>query len=316
MTLLQTTGSERGAEAGRELEAGRLVERAVLASLVDGAGSGFVAERARREVGALERGPVRRALAMAVEGLDVADRGRVSHALVCYGGVLEERRRRLEAVEAFEAALDVDPESPELMLHAARAHRKAGNREAALALYRRVRLRGDARLRRFSEVGEALLDEFPDEALSRVLAEAESAGDEEAAGVALEERARLRRRGRTADAIEDYQAAALAYGDRGDRLRVTHALADVLLGCGDLAAAREALLGAVELADEGSRPHAVHRLRSVLRAQGDEVGLRRWRSTGASSLVSLMPAPRAASDACESSTRAAAVREWREALGA
>lgn len=194
-----------------------------------------------------------------------------------------------------------------------RAHRKAGARDAARALYARVRERGDGRLGRFSRLGEALLGESPEAGLAPVLDEAEATGEREVAAVALEERAGLRRHaGRAGEAAHDYAAAALRYDDRRDRLRVAHALADVLLGCGDLDGAREALGAALDQAvTAAERRHAVQRLRTLARLQGDQLGLRRYPPEGPAPLVSLMPR-RAPAPAAPS--MADALRSWRDAL--
>lgn len=311
--ILATTPGVDAGQRQRELETGRLVERAVRSRFGGAAGSPFLAKRAGADVAALEPGPARQALSRAVGGLERSEAcSELCAALVSYGGLLERHCQKEAAVEAFETALAVRPEDPELMLHAARSHRKAGGREAALALYRRVREKGDARLGRFSSLGEALLDAAPEAALGRVLGEAQSAGDREVAAVALEERARIHRgASRWSEAVDDLLASALSYDDRRDRLRVAHALADLLLAFGDLDGAREALAAALDLALPSERDHAIQRLRSIARAQGDEVGLRRWPPAGASTLVSLMPARRTGN---RGRSFAAVVQRWRDDL--
>lgn len=319
MIQLQTIGTEAPARPRqRELETGQLVGRAVRLRLSGSSGAGFLVRRAGADVAGLDSSGARRALSRTVEALDgrpdgwIGGCGELSGALVSYGGVLERHREKAAAVKAYETALAVRPDDPELMLHAARAHRKAGNREKALALYGRVRERGDGRLARFSLLGEALLGDRPEEALTRVLVEAEPAGQREVAAVALEERARLHRRAsRRAEAVDDLIAAAGFYDDRRDRLRVAHGLADLLLACGDLDAAREALVAALDLALPDERDHAVQRLRTVARAQGDELALRRWPPAGRSALVSLMPPARSSHRAASLAPR---VRRWRETL--
>lgn len=312
--LLQTIPTDAPArQREREIETGRLVERAVRLRLGGASGSDFVVRRAGADVASLASSGARRALLRAVEALDggVAGCGSLSGSLVSYGGVLERHREKAAAVAAYEAALAVRPEDPEVMLHAARAHRKAGNREQALALYGRVRERGEGRLARFSSLGEALLCAEPEEALTRVLSEVEP-GDREVAAVALEERARVRRRAsRWAAAVDDLIAAADFYDDRRDRLRVAHGLADLLLACGDMDAAREALAAALDLAVGDEQDHAVQRLRTVARAQGDELALRRWPPAGRSPLVSLMPPPRTTRGAASFAPR---VQRWRDRL--
>ena len=318
MTLLQTlpTSARTASVRTRELETGRLLERATRARLEDGQGARFLVARAHADVRGLDAGSARHALARAVEALEgeAPDRGELAGALVCWGGVLEAHHELEDAVRAFEAALAARPDALDVMLHAARAHRKAGNREAARALYGQVRERGDGRLGRFSRLGEALLGDSPESALAVVIAEADAAAEREVAAVALEERARLRRAaGRTPECVADYAAAGLRYEERRDRLRVAHVLADVLLASGDTEAAREALGAALELAASAAeRRHAVQRLRTLARLQGDELGLRRYPPEGPAPLVSLMPARRAA--AREAESMAPALRAWRDAL--
>jgi hypothetical protein len=177
-----------------------------------------------------------------------------------------------------------------------------------------VRERGDARLARFSALGEALLAELPVEALAEVLADSLAAGDREATAVALEERARLLRRdGRGGDAVLDLMDAARTYEDRRDRVRVAHALSDLLLARGDLAAAREAVAAAADLAGAADIQHSVQRLRAIARAEGDELGLRRWPSVGPSPLTTLMPVRRTAGGGPAASL-APALRRWRDGL--
>jgi tetratricopeptide (TPR) repeat protein len=316
MTLHQTTAAPAGTPSEtrvRELETGRLVERAVLTCAAGAPGAEFLVARAAAAVAALEPGGVRHTLERAVVACGGAspDRSAAAGSLVCYGGVLELHHQVEDAARAFDTALALRPEDPELMLHAARAHRKAGRRETALALYRCVRERGDARLGRFSALGEALLAERPVEALGEVLADAQAAGDRESAAVALEERARERRRaGLAAEAVTDLMEAAATYEDRRDRVRVAHALADLLLARGDVAGAREAVGAAAELSGSRDMHHSVQRLRAFARAEGDELGLRRWPSTGPSPLTTLMPLRRAAGQA----SLAPALRRWRDEL--
>ena len=317
MTRIQVQQLEPGAapQRVRELETGRLVVRAVRQVLAAAPGSPFLVERARGAVVSLEPSRARQALNRVIEGLAriAKEPEAVADALVCYGGVLEQHHERADAVEVFASALAIQPDRSDLMLHAARSYRVAGEREAALALYRRVRELNDGSLARFSHLGEALLSRCPEAALDEVLEEAEAVADREVAGVALEERARVRRAGgRSDEAVADYTRAGLRYSDRRDRLRVAHTLADLLLARGDYEATREALGAAAELAlSAEERDHAGQRLRAVARAQGDEIGLRRHPPTRPSSLVTLMPVRRAS--ACADSV-APTVRQWRDAL--
>jgi len=297
----------------RELETGRLTQRAVRSLLEGRRDADFLVKRARAAVAALEPGAPQQALRRVMAALDAPlDREALSAALASYGGMLERRRDAGNAVGPFETALRVRPGSAPLLLHAARANRKAGHRERAMALYRRVRKRGDARLARFAEIGQALLADAPDDALGAILRASESAGDAEAAAVALEERARLRQRsGRLADAVDDLVRAGLRYDHRGDRLRVARSLGDLLVAAGSLDAAREALWTAAQLAGPTDLADVAGRLRSIAREQGDEVGQRRWRPVCPSPLVDPMVAGQAGSP---SAGFVDVIRGWRESL--
>lgn len=316
-----TAGGATAARA-RELEAGRLVARAVRARLAAADDTGtctwFLVERARRDVGGLERSGVRQSLGRAVEAISPeaeVDEGELRDSLVVFGGILERHHQYEAAADAYALAREARPECAESMLHCARAERKAGRRDRALALYGRVRERGDGRLMLYAHLGEALLAEDVEEGLGRVLDEAEARGDGEVAAVVLEERARVRRGlGRSAEAVEDLASAGLRYTDVRDRLRVAHSLADALLAAGDAEAAREALHAAVDLAVPEDRDHAPQRLRAIARAMGDEVGLRRYPPSRTSSLVSLMPTRRSATG--PSNSVAPRIRSWRDALNA
>lgn len=297
-----------------EIETGRLVLRAAGSCLKDGSGTAFLRRRARAAVGSLEPGRVERALRRAVAALGPPpDREELSASLVSFGGALERRGEFQGAVMPFETALVARPDSAPLMLHAARAHRKAGHRDRALSLYRGVRTGRDDRLARFAEIGEALLADAPDDELGAVLRASESAGDAEAAAVALEERARLRRgSGRLADAVDDLIRAGLRYHDRGDRLRVARTLGDLLMEAGSLEAAREALWTAAELAGPAEMADVAGRLRTIAREEGDEVGRRRWRPVCPSQPVDQAPSRAAVRD--PSSGFVDVIRGWRESL--
>jgi hypothetical protein len=139
-------------------------------------------------------------------------------------------------------------------------------------------------------------------------------GEAEVYGVALEERARLHRNsGRVGEAVADYLAAALQYDCAQDRVRVMHAVADLMLARGDLEAARESMYVAFDGAMPAQRGHIVSRLRAVARDQGDEVGLRRWPPAKPSALVSLI-GPKRGEPAHVS--YAALLRRWRDACTA
>jgi hypothetical protein len=311
--------SKRFRPRDHEIEAGRLVLRVAAGAGMADAGAtpaaAFLWRRAVAAVSALGEGPARYTLGRV---LDVLEHGagadEVTRALVCWGGVLERHRVLGAAAEVYEAAFALAPRDAELALHAARARRLMGERAAAAAHYARVRvLAGAGPLSSHARLGEALLEEDPVAALGDVVAGAVETGEREVAAVALEERARLKRRDGSPDAVADYMEAALLYTEASDRVRVAHALADLLLAKHDAAGAREALVAGLDVCLPAHRPHVVSRLRSVARAQGDQLGLRRWPSAGPSQLVSLAPV-RAAGPARPSS--APLLREWRDRLTA
>jgi tetratricopeptide (TPR) repeat protein len=275
----------------KELEAGRIVLRAMTG------GHPFLVRRAHAAVAALDSGPARRPLLRTIECVaetpdDVA--GAVL-ALLGYGSVLERHGEYREAEQVYRAVLPLRPDDSRIPLHAARAARKAGDRAAALALYRLAgeRAGGDSHMQLLVQVGQALIADEPEHALTSVVAAARTAGNREVEAVAREERARLRqgtRRGGAA--LRDLVAASGRFRDSHDRIRVLHRAAELLTARGDLLAAREALLTALDLASETQRGHTVQRLRTVARAMGDDVALRRTRGQGTTTLVTLAP-PRA-----------------------
>lgn len=318
---LQVTGTESGGGAAetrrRELEAGRLVVRAARRAVEQDGAGGFLARRAAASVAELASGAARQSLGRAASELLEARRSpELARALVCWGGVLEAHALHEAAAEAYEAALRVDAVA-ETALHAARARRRAGDADAARSLYDRVRglCRGDVRLCRYAHLGEALLAPDAERALSVRLREFVRAGDAEAAAVAQEERARLRRaRGAHDAALRDYGAAALRYGSSADRVRLANAMADLLLSRGAVDAAREALSVAMELAEDGQRAYVVDRLRTVARLQGDQLTLRRWRDEPTARLAVLVPAAPARARAALPARRRAVLRRWRDGL--
>lgn len=325
MPLQPSSASTPRARSPRdhEVEAGRLVLRVADLQHAGEAGAPagvFVWRRAVAAVDALGDGPGRRVLARALEALyedDAAERGApaLTRALACWGGVLERHGELDAAIEVYDAAMRHDPGDAELALHAARARRLKGDRTGAAELYARVRaLAGIGPLSSYARLGQALLEEDAVSALGAVLSSALEGGELEVAAVALEERARLHRRAGDAEAaVRDLMEAALLYLDASDRVRIAHALADLLLAKHDAAGAREALSAGLDVALPAHRPHLVSRLRSVARAQGDELGLRRWPPSGPSPLVSLAPlrAGRA-----ERPSNAPMLREWRDRLTA
>jgi hypothetical protein len=323
-TSTQTTGSaasalreisetERG-ERARRAAAGALVLQAV-GSLAGGAADEFTVRRARSELAALsscaEKSILTRLLLCAEEG---AGPERIARALVSYACELERTRRLPEADAAAMLAVALDGAGSETALHAGRLARKVGDRARAHVLYSAARDldTSGGSIARLAAVGEAAVSEAPEEALSRVIRGALRAGDAEAAAVGLEERAAVRRlAGNRRGALRDLCLAAARYPDAVDRARVAHALAGVALGVGDSDAAREALLAAADWGDAPQKDHARARLHTLSRDLGDQLGMRRWRSSRPPSLVSLSayrPVP--------GSARSLAPRllRWREAL--
>jgi hypothetical protein len=188
-----------------------------------------------------------------------------------------------------------------MALHAARAARKANRREAALELYRRAAdgAQSNTRMQLMVAIGEALVSMEPERKLGAVLRRARAVGDRIAVAIAREERACIRARAtRTTAALRDLMSAAVRYTETQDRIRVLHRMGDLLTARGELMAAREALLAAVDLAaGTTQRPHTVQRLRTVARALGDDLGVRRTRGQGSASLVMLAPVTRRAATA-------------------
>ena len=256
----------------------------------------FLARRAEHAVRRLPEGPERRHLGHVLRAAltldaDVDDR---TVALVAWAGHLESRGLLDWAGTVYARARTLHPDDPELTLHAARVARKRGDIGAARALYRRVERLDDpsGRLARMAGIGQALLHDEPRAALGRALRTAVRAGDPEAAAVAQEARAALRRDvGEVDGALRDYLGAAVRYGHRADLGRVGHEAADMLLAARDPLAARELLLATVESAHPAQAERARARLHGIARTVGDDLGQRRWAEGHAPSLVSLSLGP-------------------------
>lgn len=308
--LRQISETTRG-ERSRRAAAGALVLRAVEQ------GHPFVAARALREVAALPAGAeasvLRRILILLGEFGGKDRDGWLASYLVGYACELERTHRLAEADAALALARALAPDDAEAALHAGRIARKLGDRERALLSYGAARALDGAegRIARLAGIGEAIVSAHPLRELRRAVRDAVLAGDTEAAGVALEERARIRRAGGDRrGAGRDLCVAALRYPDAVDRARVAHELADVLLALRDPAAAREALETALALGDAPQREHAQSRLHTLARDGGDEVGARRWRSFRRPSLISLS----VGGGAPTSVSAAPRLRRWRELL--
>ena len=161
-------------------------------------------------------------------------------------------------------------------------------------------------------MGEAVVSADAAAALGRAMRRALRAGDAEAAAVALEERAAVRRaHGDRGGAARDLLIASCRYADPVDRARVAHALASLTLTAGDADAAREALQVALAWGDAPQRDHARARLHTLSRDLRDQVGMRRWRSFNRPPLVSMS----AYRPSLTARTLAPRLLRWRETLG-
>jgi tetratricopeptide (TPR) repeat protein len=305
-----TTGERR-----RRANAVALVLR-VVAQAGDRGACWFLRRRAGVEVGAMRKGGERGALLRLLDRVDDSTftPREVSDCLISLAGELERTHRLPEADAALSLAAELSPRCAEVALHAGRVARKSGDVERAVEMYLRARKLdgGEGSLGRLAAVGEAAVSDDPERALGTVMRVALRRGDVEAAAVAQEERARCRRAaGRQGAAIRDLCVAAARFPDAIDRARVAHELADLASARGDLATIREALLLALSCGDVPQRDHARARLHTLCRGQGDQLGMRRWRSNGPPALVSLTPL-RAASG--RPSPAAGILRRFRESV--
>lgn len=296
---LQQISDATSGERARRAATVALVLRCVRERMEGAGEESFVLRRAAAEVEALpasgERALLKRLLLLVEETGAEGEAPRLAATLVGYGCELEATRRLPEADAVLALARTAAPRSAEVAMHAGRVARKQGDRERALSLYRAAReLAGGSAVARMAAIGEAVISEGVERRLSVLAREAVRAGDGEAAGVALEERARARREaGARGAAVRDLCVAAFRFGDPVDRARVAHQIADVCIAADDPRAAREALLVALVLGDGTQREHARGRLHTVSRDLSDEVGMRRWRSFSPPALVSLSARPRA-----------------------
>jgi hypothetical protein len=218
------------------------------------------------------------------------DAARVADWLNDYAAGLEDARLLDEAATVIELARALAPKRAEFALRAARIARLGGDPERALTLYRLTSDLdgGGGAMARLAAVGEATVAADAEQALSVSIRGSVKTGDGEAAAVGLEERARVRRtKGDRNGAARDLAIAAARYPDAVDRARVAHQLADLFIANNDPAAAREALLFALESGDSTQRDHARSRLHTIARDLGDQLAMRRWRSSRPPMLVSL-----------------------------
>jgi tetratricopeptide (TPR) repeat protein len=314
---LQTISESTSGERARRAAVVALVLRAAERAVAVGGMCMFMARRMESEVGGLPRGAerslLRRLVKQAMQSGDAAGAERLAETLVLYGCELERGRRVEEARAVLALALGVAPESAEVALHAARVARLSGDREEALELYRAAcRLDGDnGSIARLARTGEAVVSADGEVMLSSVIRASVLAGDQEAAAVALEERALMRRaRGDREGSARDLCFSAWRFTDPVDRARVAHRLADLFIAADDPRAAREALLLVLALGDETQQEHARARLHSVSRDLGDQVGQRRWRSFKRPALVSLSARPRTPVE----QSAAPRIAQWREGM--
>lgn len=218
-------GDEAADRAARR-EAGGVVVRALALEARGSAGAAFVRRRAEREVARLGRSEERRLLTKLLEAPGEA---RVlAKLLAAYAAELERQERLGEAAAALLVARRLWRDSPELVLRAARVARLAGCAGRARRLYARVRmLDGDSgHWSRLAAVGEALLSQDPQQALTAAIQAAVESEDDVAVVVGLEERAALRRaQGDEAGADRDRCVAAFRSArvlpSRGGRRAVT-----------------------------------------------------------------------------------------------
>lgn len=287
----------------RELEVGRLVLRAARA------GDAFLLRRAAAAADGLEAGAARRSLRRAAGGVAEADGAAVRTGLSTWAGALEQHGLHEAAGEVYAVLRALNPGDAALTLHAARAARRSGRRDAALRLYEQAasECSCDAHMQLLVRIGEALVSDAPVAALTRVVGEARRMRDADAVAIAREERSRLVPATR---AVRDLAAAAARYSHRTDRVRVLHRMAELLTGRGDLLGAREALLAALEHGSAAQQGQSAQRLRTVARCMGDELELRRSRGRGVAGPVMLVP-PRREANVRSSAGR---LRRWRSLL--
>lgn len=306
---LRQISEDTSGERARRAAVVALVLRSVEALAGSSADADFLGRRAAAELDQLEKGQersiLRRVLNLAI-GREVTGLGDV---LSDYAGALEEARRLPEADAVITLARELDSRRADVALRAGRIARLLGDRERALDLYRTARGldSGDGAMARLAAIGEAVIAEDPERAISTVIRAAILAADAEAAAVALEERGRIRRiAGNRSGAARDFAFAAARFEDAVDRARVAHLLADLFVASGDPEAAREALLFALKVGDRSQKDHAQARLHTVSRDLGDQIGMRRWRSFQRPALVSLSSRPGPPS----TSSAAPAVARW------
>lgn len=310
--ISETTSGERRQRASTVA----LVLRTIEYALQPGSDAAFLRRRAEHDVSGIAAGAERALLArllLLAEMVPDSGAACLTDSLISFAYELESTRRLPEADAVLTLARSIDSGGALLALHAARVSRMLGDRERALELYRTARdldACGGA-IARLARIGAAVISSDAERDLGCLLRDALQAGDAEAASVALEERARLRRaRGARRAAARDLCIAAVRFPDPVDRARVAHQLADLYIANDDPRAAREALLLALTVGDASQRDHARSRLHTVARDLGDQVGMRRWRTFTRPALVSLSARPRTQVDRSE----APRLARWRERM--
>jgi len=292
-----------------------LLPAAIHAVRTDAPGAGFLLRRLEHDTlraQPFERVFLRRlALAMSEGAWE-----RLPAGLVEYACELERRGSLADASALLALAVELRPYDAATHLHAGRLARMTGEAERALAHYGAARAcdAADGHLARLARIGEAAFAPDPERALGLAIRAAQKAGDDEAAAVGLERRAKVRRdQGRLRAAGRDLCVAALRFPDAADRGRVAHALADIALALGDVDAGREALMAAIEAGESAQNDRACTRLHLLARELGDEIAVRRWRPSRPTPLVSFSGAGRRRPDV---PTAASLLRDWRTALAA
>lgn len=282
---------------------------------------GFACRRAWREAERVDDPGRRRHLLKALRTCtDPAQDGAArTCSLLEWAGYHEGRCQFGEAAAILDRAVLESPRSTEPVLGRARVARKDGDVARARALYRRVRelARDEAVVAELAAVGEAMVADDPESALTRAIARLRRLPVAEATAVALEARADVRRRqGRVGAALRDYLGAAARFDTAMDRGRIGQVMADLLVAAGEPGAAREVLLYAVRHAHPRQRAAVASRLRVLARTMGDEIGVRRWSDAPMPELVPLGPSSRWVSGADVAGRRARHLAGWLRRLEA
>lgn len=301
---------------------GATPESMVLGAIMAGARPcGFACRRAWREAEQVQESARRRHLLKALRTCTDPEQDGEARAcsLLEWAGYHEGRFQFAEAAAILDRAVEEEPTSMECVLGRARVARKDGDVARARSLYRRVReLAGDEEvLAELAAVGEAMVADDPEAALTRALHRLRELSVPEATAVAMEARAEVRRRqGRIGDALRDYIGAAVRFTDPMDRGRLGQEVADMLIGAGDPLAAREVLLHALDRAHPRQAAGVKTRLRVLARSMGDDVGVHRWAEAPMPELVNLGLSRRQARRAGAPASRVGRISTWLDRMEA